>query len=136
MQLFYLRKISWPLREIAHSLQKNENELIRPQTRIYLSDVYDHSVRVLETTETLREVAIGVSELQKSNIGLKMNEIMQTLTIISTLFIPLTFIAGVYGMNFEVMPELKWPNGYFGVMIVMAAIAIAMLIYFRRRRWL
>lgn len=136
MQLFYLRKISWPLREIAHSLQKDENELIRPQTRIFLSDVYDHSIRVLETTETLREVAIGVSDLQKSNISLKMNEIMQTLTIISTLFIPLTFIAGVYGMNFEVMPELKWPNGYYGVMILMAITAVAMLIYFRRRRWL
>ncbi|MFZ5953098.1 MAG: magnesium/cobalt transporter CorA [Candidatus Rifleibacteriota bacterium] len=136
MQLFYLRKISWPLREIAHSLQKTESGLVRSPTRLYFSDVYDHAIRVLETTETLREVSVGISELYTSNISLKMNEIMQTLTIISTIFIPLTFIAGVYGMNFEVMPELKWPNAYFGVLGIMVVIAVIMLIFFRRRRWL
>lgn len=136
MQLFYLRKIFWPVREVANALQKNESELIRAQTRMYFQDLYDHSIRVLETTETLREVSIGISELYMSSISLKMNEIMQTLTIISIIFIPMTFVAGVYGMNFEYMPELKWYWGYFGALGVMAAIAFGMILFFRRKRWL
>jgi magnesium transporter len=135
MQLFYLRKIAWPLRELAQGLLKTESELVRKPSRIYFGDLYDHTVRILETTETLREVSIGVSELYRSNISLKMNEIMQTLTIISTIFIPMTFIAGVYGMNFENMPELKWQYGYFGVMGIMLLVALAMLMFFRRKRW-
>ena len=136
MQLFYLRKIAWPMREIAHALQKTEIPLITNPARMFYSDLYDHSVRVLETTETLREVSIGVSELYMSNISLKMNEIMQTLTIISVIFIPMTFVAGIYGMNFEYMPELKWQYGYFGALGLMLAVALLMLAYFRRRRWL
>jgi magnesium transporter len=136
MQLFYLRKIAWPLREVANGLQKAEIEIIRPHTKMYFTDVYDHSIRVLETTETLREVAIGVSELYMSNISLKMNEIMQTLTIISTIFIPTTFVAGIYGMNFEFMPELKWQWGYFGALGFMLMIGLVMLAFFRRKRWI
>lgn len=136
MQLSYLHKVAWPLRELANSLNKTETPLIRPESRIYYADMYDHTVRVLETTETLREVSKGVSELHIANISLKMNEIMQTLTIISTIFIPLTFIAGIYGMNFENMPELKWQYGYFGVIGIMFIIAVIMVRLFRRRRWL
>lgn len=136
MQLFYLRKIAWPMRDIAYALQKAEVEQIRSQTRMFYADLFDHSVRVFETTETLREVSIGVSELHMSNISLKMNEIMQTLTIISTIFIPMTFIAGIYGMNFENMPELKWQYGYFGILGLMLFMALMMLLLFRRRRWL
>jgi magnesium transporter len=136
MQLSYLRKVAWPMRELAHSISKAESELIRPESRIFYADMYDHTVRVLETTETLREISNGVSELHIANISLKMNEIMQTLTIISTIFIPLTFIAGIYGMNFENMPELKWQYGYFGVIGIMLVIAVLMVRLFRRRRWL
>jgi magnesium transporter len=136
MQLFYLRKVAWPMREIAHRLQREEVKLLNPGTRIYFADVYDHTVRIIETTETLREVATGVSELYVSNISLKMNEIMQTLTIISTIFIPMTFVAGIYGMNFEYMPELKWNYGYFGALGIMFLMALFMLLFFRRKRWL
>jgi len=136
MQLFYMRKISWPLREMASSLLRCESPIIRPESRIFFRDIYDHSVHALETAETLREVSMGVHDLYISNISLRMNEVMKTLTIIATIFIPLTFIAGVYGMNFEKMPELKWEYGYFGVLVLMSAIAIAMLLFFRRRNWL
>lgn len=134
MQLFYMRKISWPLREVAAALLRAESPLIRPESRIYFRDIYDHAVHVLETSETLREVSIGVYDLYISNISLRMNEIMRTLTIIATIFIPLTFVAGVYGMNFENMGELKW--GYPWIWIVMISIAMCMLAFFRRRNWL
>ncbi|OGK08317.1 MAG: magnesium and cobalt transport protein CorA [Candidatus Riflebacteria bacterium GWC2_50_8] len=136
MQLFYMRKICWPLREIASALLRSESPIIRPESRIYFRDIYDHTVHVLETSETLREVSIGVYDLYISNISLRMNEIMRTLTIIATIFIPLTFIAGVYGMNFENMPELKWTWGYYGILALMLAVALGMLKYFRRRNWL
>ncbi|GAB4280203.1 MAG: magnesium/cobalt transporter CorA [Candidatus Rifleibacteriota bacterium] len=136
MQVFYLRKLAWPLREIAHSLQKSEMTLIRQQTRVYFADLYDHSIRVLETAETLREVVNSITELHMNNTSFKMNEIMKTLTIISTIFMPMTFIAGIYGMNFEYMPELKWHWGYFGALGLMITLAATMLIYFRRKRWI
>ena len=136
MQLFYMRKISWPLREIAAALLRADSPIIWPESRIYFRDIYDHAVHVLETSETLREVSIGVYDLYISNISLRMNEIMRTLTIIATIFIPLTFIAGVYGMNFEFMPELKWQWGYPGIWFIMISVALGMLAYFRRRNWL
>jgi len=136
MQLFYMRKICWPLREIASALLRSESSIIKPESRIYFRDIYDHTVHVLETSETLREVSIGVYDLYISNISLRMNEIMRTLTIIATIFIPLTFIAGVYGMNFENMPELKWSWGYYGALAGMLMLAIGMLLFFRRRNWL
>jgi len=136
MQLFYMRKISWPLREIAAALLRTESPLLRPESRIYFRDIYDHTVHVLETSETLREVSIGVYDLYISNISMRMNEIMRTLTIIATIFIPLTFIAGIYGMNFENMPELKWAWGYYGSLVLMILVALGMLAWFRRRRWL
>ncbi len=136
MQLFYMRKISWPLREIAAALLRAESPLIHPESRIYFRDIYDHTVHVLETSETLREVSIGVYDLYISNISMRMNDIMRTLTIIATIFIPLTFIVGVYGMNFEHMPELKWSWGYYGVLAFMITVALAMLVFFRRRKWL
>lgn len=135
MQLFYMRKICWPLREIASGLIRSESPIIRPESRIYFRDIYDHAVHVLETSETLREVSIGVYDLYISNISLRMNEIMRTLTIIATIFIPLTFIAGVYGMNFENMPELKWGWGYPLVWLVMLSLAAGMLVFFRRKNW-
>lgn len=136
MQLFYMRKISWPLREIAAALLRSESPIIKSESRMYFRDIYDHTVHVLETAETLREVSIGVYDLYISNISMRMNEIMRTLTIIATIFIPLTFIVGLYGMNFENMPELKWAWGYYGVLAAMFAVALAMLAYFRRLKWL
>lgn len=136
MQLFYMRKITWPLREIAAALLRSESPIIKPESLVYFRDIYDHAVHVLETSETLREVSIGVYDLYISNISLRMNEIMRTLTIIATIFIPLTFIAGVYGMNFEKMPELKWEYGYYGILGIMLIVALGMLALFRRRNWL
>lgn len=135
MQLFYMRKISWPLREIASALLRTESPLLRPESRIYFRDIYDHTVHVLETSETLREVSIGVYDLYISNISMRMNEIMRTLTIISTIFIPLTFIAGVYGMNFNNMPG-QTDTGFYIIIAVMIVIALVMLVFFRRRKWL
>ncbi|MGM0599745.1 MAG: magnesium/cobalt transporter CorA [Candidatus Rifleibacteriota bacterium] len=136
MQLFFLRKISWPLREITSSLQKTESRLLSSKTRMYFGDIFDHAIRTIDTTETLREVAMGISDLYTTNVSLKMNEIMQTLTIISTIFIPTTFIAGIYGMNFEFMPELKWQWGYFGALGLMLFVALSMLTFFRKKGWL
>lgn len=135
MQLFYMRKISWPLREIAAALLRTESPLLRPESRIYFRDIYDHTVHVLETSETLREVSIGVYDLYISNISMRMNEIMRTLTIISTIFIPLTFIAGVYGMNFNNMPG-QTDTGFYVIIAGMIVIALVMLVLFRRRKWL
>jgi magnesium transporter len=136
MQLFYMRKISWPLREIAGALLRSESPIIRPESGYFFAIFMIMLYMFLETSETLREVSIGVYDLYISNISLRMNEIMRTLTIIATIFIPLTFLAGVYGMNFEKMPELKWEYGYYIILILMVFIAVAMLGFFRRRRWL
>ncbi|MBU1106566.1 MAG: magnesium/cobalt transporter CorA [Candidatus Riflebacteria bacterium] len=135
MRLFYMRKISWPLREIAAALLRSESPIIKPESTIYFRDIYDHTVQVLETSETLREVSIGVYDLYISNISMRMNEIMRTLTIIATIFIPLTFIAGVYGMNFEHMPG-QTDGGFYFVVLFMLVVAMSMLAFFRRHKWL
>jgi len=135
-EMIYLRKGVWPLREVINGLLKSESKRIKKGTRIFMRDVYDHTISVIETVETYRDMVAGLQDLYLSSISNKMNEVMKVLTIIATIFIPLTFIAGIYGMNFDVMPELKWKFGYFAVWGVMAAIAVFMLIYFRRRKWL
>jgi magnesium transporter len=135
-ELLMLRKSVWPLREALSSLVREENPLIAAETEVFFRDAYDHVLQVIDAAETFRDIVGGMLDTYISSISNKMNEIMKVLTIIATIFIPLTFIAGVYGMNFEVMPELRWPWGYFGSLGVMAAVAFVMLIYFRRRRWL
>lgn len=135
-EMIFLRKAVWPLREIINGLLKDESKLIKKATEIYLRDVYDHTIQIIETTETYRDMVAGLQDLYLSSVSNRMNEVMKVLTIIATLFIPLTFIAGIYGMNFEFMPELKWKAGYFIIWGVMAAAAAVMFIYFKRKKWL
>lgn len=135
-KMISLRKSVWPLREVVSALERSESPLIRDTTRIYLKDVYDHTIQVIDTVETFRDMLSGMLDVYLSSISNKMNEIMKVLTIIATIFIPLTFIAGVYGMNFENMPELKWDWGYRVVWFVMLLMGISMLAYFRKKKWL
>jgi magnesium transporter len=135
-ELISLRKSVWPLRELINGLEKTESALIKKATRVYLRDVYDHTIQVIDTVETFRDMVSGMLDIYLSSISNKMNAIMKVLTIIATIFIPLTFIAGVYGMNFKYMPELGWRWGYEAVLLVMAVVAVIMLIYFRKKKWL
>ena len=134
-ELIYLRKGVWPLREVINGLLKSNPERIKKETEIFLRDVYDHTIQVIETVETYRDMVAGLQDLYLSSVSNKMNEVMKVLTIIATLFIPLTFIAGIYGMNFEVMPELKWKYGYFAVWGVIIIIGIIMVVYFKKKKW-
>ena len=135
-ELIVLRKSIWPLREVVNSLERGESPLINEATGVYLRDVYDHTIQVIDTIETFRDMVSGMLDIYLSSISNKMNEVMKVLTIIATIFIPLTFVAGLYGMNFEFMPELKWHWGYFAALLVMAVVAVLMVFYFRRKRWL
>jgi magnesium transporter len=135
-ELILLRKSVWPLREAVSGLARGDSKLIKDNTIVYLRDVYDHTIQVIDTIESLRDTVSGMLDTYLSSISNRMNEVMKVLTIIATIFIPLTFIAGIYGMNFEYMPELEWPWGYFAVWGVMAIVAIIMAIYFKRRGWL
>jgi len=135
--LLSLRRAAWPLRETMNTLYREPIPLIDEEERIYLRDCYDHMVQIIDLLENYRDVASGLMEVYLSSIGNRTNEIMKVLTIISAVFIPLTLIAGVYGMNFKHMPELEWRWGYpyfaYGLMILVAAI---LLIYFRVKGWL
>ncbi|MFO8007971.1 MAG: magnesium/cobalt transporter CorA [Candidatus Brocadiia bacterium] len=135
-ELILLRKSLWPLREVIGALQRTESPLIGETTALYLRDVYDHTIQVIDTVESFRDMAAGLLDIYLSSLSNRMNEVMKVLTIIATLFIPLTFIAGIYGMNFRYMPELDWRWGYPAVLAVMLGIAILMLFFFRRRKWL
>ena len=131
-----LRKAVWPLREVNAQLERSESPLIKKKTRPFLRDLYDHIIHVIDNVETYRDMTAGLLELYLTTISNKTNEVMKVLTIIATIFIPLTFIVGIYGMNFDNMPELHWPWAYFAIMAVMAAIAMTMLWYFKRKKWL
>ena len=135
-QLMLLRKSVWPLREVISELYKEESPLIREDTRVFLRDLYDHTIQVLDTVEIFRDTVSGLQDLYMSAVSNRMNEIMKVLTIMASIFIPLTFIAGIYGMNFEYIPELKWRWGYFVIWGVMISCIIGMLVYFRRKKWL
>jgi len=125
-----------PLREVVNMLDKDEHPLILKTTKRYLRDLYEHVIQVTEAIDTQRDILGGIMDLHSSGVSNKMNQVMQVLTIIATIFIPLTFIAGIYGMNFEKMPELKWDYGYAYVWALMVALFIVMMVYFRRKRWL
>jgi magnesium transporter len=134
--MIFLRKSVWPLREVIINLEHTESPLIKETTAIYLRDVYDHTIQVIDTLETLRDMVSGMIDIYLSGLSYRMNEIMKVLTLIATIFIPLTFVAGVYGMNFRYMPELGWKYGYYSVWIVMIAMVVMMLIYFRKKQWI
>jgi len=134
--LIKIRKAAWPLREVVSQISKIGAEFFEESTNIYFRDVYDHVIQIIDTLETYRDMLSGMVDIFMSSVSNKMNEVMKVLTIIATIFIPLTFIAGVYGMNFQFMPELAWKWGYLTIMCVMVALAIGMIIYFRRKKWL
>ena len=134
-EILKFRKAVWPLREEVGALEKSETALIRPETRVFLRDLYDHIIQIIDMVETFRDILGGIHDTYLSSVSNRMNEIMKVLTIISTIFIPMTFIAGVYGMNFEHMPELKWPFGYYLTWGVMLMIAFSLLYFFKRRKW-
>ena len=135
-ELLFMRKSVWPLREVISGLQRGESTLFEEHTLIYLRDVYDHSIQVIDTVETFRDMISGMLDIYLSSVSNRMNEVMKVLTIIATIFIPLTFVAGIYGMNFQFMPELSWSWGYFGALGVMGLVVVGMIIYFKRKKWL
>lgn len=135
-EIIFLRKTVWPLREAISFMERGDSDLLRPETRLYFRDVYDHTVQVIDTVETYRDLLSGMLELYLSSISNRTNEVMKFLTVIGTIFMPLTFLVGVYGMNFKHLPELEWHNGYFWLWGFMLALALVMVLYFRKKRWL
>lgn len=140
-EMMTVRKSIWPLREVTSQLTRDESSIIKQSTRLFLRDLYDHTVAVLDTLENEREVIAGMLDIYLSSVSNRLNEVMKVLTIIATIFIPLTFIVGVYGMNFDPdsgplnMPELHWAWGYPAVMSFMAGIGLTMLYYFKKKKW-
>lgn len=135
-EMIMLRKAVWPLREIISGLGRTDSNLVTQSTSIYLRDVYDHTVQVIDTIEIFRDVLTGMLDVYLSSVSNRLNSVMKVLTIISTIFMPLTFLAGVYGMNFKHMPELEWEWGYPLTWAIMIAMAGVMLVYFRVRKWI
>jgi magnesium transporter len=135
-ELIHLHRYITPVREIITHYMKNDSELVGDDLQPYLKDLYDHVVQIINNAETLRELSATTMDLYHTIQSNRMNEVMKVLTVIATIFIPLTFIAGVYGMNFEHMPELKWEWGYPAVMLLMAALSALMLLYFKKKKWL
>lgn len=135
-EMVLLRRSVWPLREVLGGLERSQSSLIKKETYLYLRDVYDHTVHVIDTIETFRDMIAGLLDIYLMSLSNRMNEIMKVLTIIATIFMPLSFIASLYGMNFRHMPELEWSWGYPAALSLMAMVAGGLLLFFRRKRWL
>jgi len=135
-QLLFFHRILWQQRDAINVLLRGESRFISPETRVYLRDVYDHSIQILDFVESFREMAVSLMEVHLSSISHRLNEVMRVLTVISTIFIPLTFLVGVYGMNFRHMPELEWRFAYPALWLAMIGLAVAMYVGFRRRGWI
>lgn len=134
-QVINLRRVSYPVKEITGKLEKTDHPLIAEKTFKYLRDLHDNSLQVAENIEIFREMMLGLMDMYLSTINNKMNEVMKVLTVIATIFIPLTFLTGIYGMNFVNMPELNWKYGYFYVLSLIAIVVLGMLWYFKKKRW-
>ncbi len=135
-EMALLRKTMWPIREVIDGLERSGSSLITDNTKTYLKDVYSHTIQVMETIDSLREVVGGMMDTYLSSLSNRMNEVMKTLTIIASIFIPITFIAGIYGTNFEYIPELGWSGSYFTMLGGMVIIVVIMLVYFKKKEWL
>ena len=135
-EMIFLRRAVWPLREVLGGLERGASSLVQEATELYLRDVYDHTIQVIDTIETFREMLSGMLDIYLSSVSNRLNEVMKVLTIIATIFMPLTFIAGIYGMNFKYMPELEWPWGYPLVLLIMLGVGGTMVLYFRKKKWL
>jgi magnesium transporter len=131
-----IRRLVWPMRDVINSLLHDETGFVRSDTKLFLRDCYDHTVQLMDLVESYRDVLSGLMEITISSIGLRTNEIMRVLTVVTAIFIPLTFIAGVYGMNFAHMPELAQPYGYFACLLFMLLVATGQILYFKKRGWL
>jgi len=134
--LLVLRRSIWPMREVVAQIERGDFKLFQKSTRVYIRDLYGHIVQAMDSIESYRDALGSLHDMYMTFVSNKMNEIMKVLTVIATIFIPLTFLAGIYGMNFNNMPELHWKYGYFIVLGLMVAVAVLMLVFFRRRRWL
>jgi magnesium transporter len=134
--MLLLRRSVWPMREMINMLIRDESPFISSQTRLYLRDAYDHTIQLMDIVETYREISTGLTDVYLSSMSAKLNEVMKLLTVIATIFIPLTFLAGVWGMNFAFMPELGWRYGYPAALLLMLAVAAALVWYFWRKGWL
>jgi len=135
-EIIYFRKQVWPMREVLNTLQKTESHLVQQTNKVFIRDVYDHTIQVIDTIESYRDIIAGMLDLYLSTMSNRMNEVMKVLTIMATIFIPLTFIAGIYGMNFKFMPELEWKWSYPVLWAVLLVIFGSMLLYFKRKKWL
>jgi magnesium transporter len=138
-ELVILRKSVWPLREVVNALEREtraKSPLMKKGTQLYLRDLYDHTIQVIDTVETYRDVSSSMLDIYLSSVSNKMNEIMKVLTVVGTIFIPLTFVTGLYGMNFLYMPELQHSLGYPAVLLLMALMATTMLVYFKKKGWI
>lgn len=134
-ELIFLRKAVYPLREALSKVVKGETSFVQEENLRYFSDVYDHTVHLIDSLDTYKDLTSSLMDIHINTMNTKMNQVMKLLTIITTIFIPLSFIASIYGMNFEHMPELQWEYGYPAVLMVMAAVLIGMIYYFKRRKW-
>ncbi len=135
-ELLVTRRSIYPLREAISRFSKSENPVIEPQTNAFIRDLYDHTIQVMDTVDTYRDIINGLQDLYISEVSLKMNQVMQVLTLVSTIFIPLTFLAGIYGMNFQHMPELQWRYSYYVLWAIMIVITIILILLFKRKKWL
>ncbi|MDO9517907.1 MAG: magnesium/cobalt transporter CorA [Methanosarcinaceae archaeon] len=135
-EMIFLRKSIWPVREVISLLERGESSLIHETTTMYMKDIYDHTIQIMDSIESFRDMLSGMLDIYLSTISNKMNEVMKVLTIIATIFIPITFIAGIYGMNFEYMPELGWRWSYPMLWIVIISVTLTMIFYFKRKNWL
>lgn len=135
-EMILVKKEVWPLREVVSNFIRNDYAPVTKETRVYLRDLYDHVVQAIDLIETNRDILGNLVDMYHSNLSNKMNQVMKMLTMIATVFIPLTFIAGVYGMNFKYMPELEWKYGYPLIWVIMLSVAAIMIYYFRKKRWM
>jgi magnesium transporter len=135
-EMIFLRKSAWPLREVVNILEKSDSPLIRPATKIFLRDIYDHAIHIIDSIETYREMLSSMLDIYLSSVSNRMNQVMKVLTVIATIFMPLTFLAGIYGMNFKFMPELAWPWGYPLVLVIMLGVGAVMVYFFKKKNWL
>lgn len=135
-EMIFIRKAVWPLREVINALQRGEYEFIAPNMYVYFKDIYDHTIQVIDSIELFRDIIEGMLDTYLSSVSNKMNEVMKFLTIFSTIFAPLAFLVGVYGMNFDNMPELKWHYAYPALWCIMVLITVTMLMYFKKKKWL
>ena len=135
-EMLFLRRSIWPLRDVIGFLARGDSSLISDGTAIYFRDVYDHTIQVVDTTELFRDMISGMLDTYLTSLSNRMNEVMKVLTVFASIFIPLTFIVGIYGMNFEYMPELGWHWAYPALWVVMSVVVISMALYFRKKRWI